>query len=78
MSLVHNERTKLTSSYLNTASGAFFAAGVVAPLAAVVFGVTGSSSPVSALTVVFGITTFFLASVTLHLAARYVLKGLKP
>jgi hypothetical protein len=43
-----------------------------------VFGVTGSSSPVSALTVVFGITTFFLASVLLHLAARYVLKGLKP
>ncbi len=45
MSLVHNERTKLTSSYLKTASGAFLAPGVVAPLAAVVFGVTGSSSP---------------------------------
>lgn len=58
MSLVHNERTKLTSAYLNTAASAFFAAGVVAPLAGAFFGWTGSGSPVSRLTIVIGVTIF--------------------
>jgi len=78
MSLVHNERTKLTAAYLNTAASAFFAAGVVAPLAGAFFGWTGSGSPVSTLTIVFGLTIFLGVSVGLHLAARYVLRGLKP
>lgn len=78
MSLVHNERTKVTAAYLNSAASAFFGAGVVAPLAAAVFGLTGSGSPVSTLTIVIGVTIFIVVSIGFHLAARYVLKGLKP
>lgn len=44
MGLIHNERTKLTATYLNTAATGFLGAGVVAPLAAAVFGLTGPGS----------------------------------
>lgn len=37
MTLIHNERTKLTATYLNTAAGGLFGAGFVAPIAAAVF-----------------------------------------
>lgn len=78
MSVVHNERIKLTASYLNTGAGACFAAGVVAPVAAVTFGYTGPSAPVAPLTFLFGVTTFFAASLALHLSARYILRSLRP
>ena len=78
MSLIPNERTKLTAAYLNTAAGGLFTAGVVAPLVAVVFGISGPTGIPSALTLVIGVAIFFGASVTLHLVARVVLKGLKP
>ena len=55
MSLIHNERTKLTATYLNTAATGFLGAGVVAPIAAAVFGLTGPGSPVSTLTLTIGI-----------------------
>ena len=58
MSLVHNERVKLTAAYLNTGAGACFAAGVVAPLAALAFGYGTVQSNVSALTFWVGIATF--------------------
>ena len=78
MSLVSNERIKLSAAYLNTAAGGLFTAGVVAPLVAVVFGITGSTNSVNALTLVVGITIFLTASGALHVAARRVLKGLEP
>ena len=78
MSLVHNERTKLTAAYLNAAATGLFGAGVVAPLAAAVFGLTGPGSPVSTLTLGVGILIFLVASIVIHLAARFALKGLKP
>lgn len=75
--LVANERTKLTATYLNTAGGGLFTAGVVAPLVAAVFGL-GTGPHLSVLTLVLGIAIFLGASGSLHLAARTVLKGLKP
>ncbi len=78
MSLVHNEQTKVTAGYLNAAASAFFGAGVVAPLAAAVFGLTGPGLPVSTLIIVTGATIFLGVSIGFHLAARYVLRGLKP
>ena len=78
MSLTHNERTKLTATYLNTAAGSLFTAGVVAPIAAAVFGVTGPAGHVPTLTLGLGALIFLCASIALHAAARYVLKGLKP
>jgi cation transporter-like permease len=78
MSLVPNEQAKLTASYLNAAAASFFAAGVVAPLAAAVFGLTGTASSISALTLAGGVLIFFVVSVALHIAARHILRGLKP
>jgi hypothetical protein len=75
VSLTHNERTELTASYLNTMAGTVFAAGVVAPLAAVTFGYTGPAAPVSTLTFAIGVSIFFLVSIGLHAAGRYILKG---
>ncbi|WP_375458362.1 hypothetical protein [uncultured Enterovirga sp.] len=77
MSAVHNERVKLTAAYLNAAAAACFAAGVVAPLAAAVFGLTSGNAGLSTLTLVIGVTIFFVASLCLHFAARYILRGLR-
>jgi hypothetical protein len=38
MSLVHNERTKLTATWFNALATAFIAAGLFAPLAALLYG----------------------------------------
>ncbi|GJE58982.1 hypothetical protein [Methylobacterium trifolii] len=78
MGPVRIERIKLTANDLNTAAGGLFTAGVVAPLAAAVFGVTGPAGGLSALTLVLGVAIFLCASVALHAAARLVPKGLGP
>ncbi|WP_407518754.1 hypothetical protein [Methylobacterium oryzisoli] len=78
MSLIHNEQTKLTAGYLNAGASAFLAAGVVAPIAAAVFGVTGPGGPVPTLTIVIGVSMFLVGSILLHLAARYLLRSLRP
>lgn len=78
MSLVANERIKLTAAYLNTGAGGLFTTGVVAPVVATVFGLTGPGMPVSVLTLALGVLIFLSASIPLHAAARYVLKGLAP
>ncbi len=77
MSLTHNERIKLTATYLNTAAGSCLTAGVIAPLAAAVFGLTGGAAPLSRLTLPIGVTMFLFVSLGLHLAARYALGGLR-
>ncbi len=76
--LVRTERVKLTATYLNTAAGGLFTAGVVAPVAAAVFGVTAAGSHIGPLTLLLGVTMFLGCSVGLHALARMVLKGLKP
>ena len=40
MSLIHNERTKLTATLFNTMATAFVAAGLFAPVAAIVYGIS--------------------------------------
>ena len=40
MDLIHNERTKLTATWINTLAAAFIAAGAVAPVAAILYGLT--------------------------------------
>ena len=72
-----NERAKTTASYLNAAVGTCLGAGVIAPLAARVFGVTGPGGPVPPLTLTLGVLMFLLVSLGLHAAARYVLRGLR-
>jgi hypothetical protein len=71
MFLVHNERTKLTATWLNTLATALVAAGVFAPAAAVLYGLSNLQ-----------IEREFLAAVALgcmalgvsiHLSARMLL-----
>jgi hypothetical protein len=52
------------------------AAGVIAPLAAALFGV--AAAPVPTLTLGLGVLIFFLVGVGLPVFARFVLKGLRP
>ena len=77
MSQIPNEQRKLTAAYLNTAAGGLFTAGVVAPLVAAVFGISGPSGGPSALTLVIGVAIFLGASGAVHWVARTILRGMQ-
>jgi hypothetical protein len=71
MCLIHNERTKLTANWLDRASTAFFVVGVL--------GQAFSLAPSTrGLTAVVSILVWFFAAIALHLAARRVLRALRP
>ena len=77
MSVVHNERTKLTASLLNTAAGFALTAGGIGPLVAVSYGVTGAPGlGVGTLSLI--ILVWIAVAIGLHVLARYVLGSLKP
>jgi len=50
-------------------------AGVIAPIAAALFGV--AAVPIQTLTLGLGVLIFSLVGVGLHILARFVLKGLR-
>ena len=77
MSAVHNERTKLTASLLNTAAGFSLTAGGIGPLVAVSYGVAGAPG-FGAGTLSLIILVWIVVAVGLHMLARYVLGSLKP
>jgi hypothetical protein len=75
MSLIHNERTKLTATWLNTLATALLAAGTFAPLAALFYGFAASqvgSAYFAGLAILC-----FIAAVGLHMLARAVLGRLR-
>ena len=76
MSLIHNERVKLTAVCLNTLATTTVAAGVIAPVVAVVFGLptTVAISPIAFL---LAIVAWFLLGLALHLFARRMLGRLQ-
>jgi VIT1/CCC1 family predicted Fe2+/Mn2+ transporter len=74
--MIRNERTKLTAGALNTAATSCFAIGVLTPIAAAFYGAAPASLPLRV--VVVGVVSWFAAACVLHLAARWVLGGLKP
>jgi hypothetical protein len=75
MSLIHNERAKLTATYLNGLAIALFAVGSLAPVFNYGFGPASFRS----LWTMIGTATICLAgSIVLHLVARRTLKGLIP
>lgn len=76
MSLIHNERTKLTATCLNTLTVAVVATGVVAPLVAVILGLP-TSGTVSILIFVLATVTWFILGLALHLMARHILGRLE-
>ncbi|MCB4769914.1 hypothetical protein LGR54_14945 [Ancylobacter sp. Lp-2] len=75
MSLVHNERTKLTATLLNNVAVAMFITGGIGPTVSLSYGLPGPTGGWSAL----GITTIWiLGGSAIHYMARLLLKGLKP
>lgn len=76
MSLIHNEKTKLLATALNTAAGSSFTVGVLAPMAASFYNFNGSAGAPLA-TIVLGTFLWLASAVALHISARYVLGGLK-
>jgi Na+/melibiose symporter-like transporter len=75
MSLIHNERVKLTAIWFNTVAAATIVTGVIAPLAALVFGVPRSAG--LTLPSFVGTTlAWLLFGTILHFVARYLLGSL--
>ncbi|AXK80765.1 hypothetical protein DW352_09740 [Pseudolabrys taiwanensis] len=75
MFLVHNERTKLTASWLNTIATALIAAGAFAPAAAWLYGL--SSLPVGAFYVSVLAFACGTVGVSLHMSALAMLGRLR-
>ncbi len=72
--LVANERIKITATLLNNGAVGAFAAGVLGPTAADLYGVVAPTTPYWWL---FGACWFCLAGI-LHIVARGILGDLKP
>ena len=75
MSLIENERTKLLANALDRASTACITVGVLAPVAAVLYGASGTRLELWAFAL--GGAIWLSAAVALHWVARMVLGGLK-
>jgi hypothetical protein len=77
VSLVHNEQTKLTATWLNTLGSGSIITGVVAPFAAYLFGLPGLNQlPASHFAV--SALVWLSAGLALHMLARLVLRRLIP
>lgn len=74
MSLVRNERTELSATLMNGVSIAMVAAGAVAPLVALTYGIPGS---VGGRTVALVGLGWLAGGICLHLVARWHLRGLR-
>jgi hypothetical protein len=75
MFLVHNERTKLTAAWLNTLATALVAAGVFAPVAAQLYGL--SQPLTSGLPLLFLTIGCFGGALVLHLLGWFALGRLR-
>jgi hypothetical protein len=77
MSLIENERAKLTANWLNTLSAGTIIAGCVTPLVAIAYGLRpGGASLGNGFILVLSIG-WILMGVALHLGARIILGRLK-
>ncbi|MGI4953088.1 MAG: hypothetical protein ACRYGM_14895 [Janthinobacterium lividum] len=74
MSLVHNERLKLSATALNNASVGTVVTGLIAPSASFLYGVVTPSGRLWWLVAL----AWLSGAIALHAAARLALKGLKP
>jgi hypothetical protein len=73
--LIHNEQIKLTANWLNTLATAIVAAGVFAPLAAQIYGV--SQMPRFGVPVALLTGCCFVFGAVLHLLGRLALRRLR-
>ena len=77
MSLVANERIKLTAGLLNTVAGFALTAGGVGPLIALSFGLS-AASPLSSLALGLIVAIWLVVGLAFHWAARRLLGRLEP
>lgn len=77
MSLVENERAKLTANLLNAVASGIVITAVVAPVVAFYFGVTGSAQT-STLALILSEIIWIGIATALHLVARRSLQRLIP
>lgn len=75
MSLVRNERVKLTANLLNTVAAATLVTGVIGPNIALSYGLPGPGGGWAVLLIT---VVWLLVGSAIHYLARYVLKGLQP
>ena len=71
---VHNERVKLSATFLNTVAAGSLVVGIIAPMVSLFLG----GQPVPVGRVVALVVTLVVVSGVLHLLARALLKGLRP
>jgi hypothetical protein len=76
MSLIQNERTKLTANWLNAMASGVIVTGVVAPSIALMFQL-GGSALLNLWLIGAASCTWLLGGVILHLTARYILRSLR-
>lgn len=74
--LIHNERTKLTATLLNTVASGLLVTGVVAPLVALIYGVPGPAQAPARLVAASSLACW-AASLSIHVVARFVLRTLR-
>ncbi|MDO5613625.1 MAG: hypothetical protein Q4G14_10355 [Paracoccus sp. (in: a-proteobacteria)] len=72
MTLIRNERTKLTATFINGLAIAIFAVGGLAPLFSAAYGTSNAGWRLAV-----GSLACFAGSAALHLLARRILKGLE-
>jgi hypothetical protein len=75
MSMIHNERTKLTANPFNTGATSCFTVGVVAPLAATFYNFR--PIPVSLPRVVIGVAFWLAVAAIFYYTGRRILEDLR-
>jgi hypothetical protein len=76
VSLIHNERTKLTANALDRASTACLTVGVLGPAAAALYGL-GDRFPAQVLPIMLGALLWLTAAAVLHWLSRRTLGRLQ-
>jgi hypothetical protein len=75
MHLVHNEQTKLTATWIHTLAAAFIAAGGVAPIAAILYGL--SAFPIAPGRLIILALACVALGLGIHVMARAQLRKLR-
>ena len=74
--LARNEQLKLLANALDSLSTAFVTIGILAPVAASIYGMGSTVAPALSILAISGFV-WLLCAVVLHLGARYALRGLR-
>jgi len=72
---VRNKRLELLAATVNSAATSAIAVGIIAPLAAALYGVGAPDGPKAA-SIATGFVVWIAAACALHSAARWILGGL--